>query len=135
MHTPPAIAFFLMLFTPICTSLLFNTHKSVADSYQHFKPYIEIGNNPSLLALHTQPAALVERHGLLALDTRPATLVERHGLLALDTWPAMLVERHGLLALDTQPATLVERHGLLALYTRAGGLVCAPHVLISADQR
>jgi hypothetical protein len=63
-----AIAFFPMLLTLLCTSMLSNTHRSVADSYQHFKPYIEIGNNPSLLALNARPATLVERHGLLAPD-------------------------------------------------------------------
>jgi hypothetical protein len=114
MHITQAIAFFLMLLILLCTSLLSNTHKSLADSYQHFKPYIEIGNNPSLLALNAQPATLVERHGLLALNAQPATLVESHGLLALNAQPATLVERHGLLALNAQPATLVERHGLLA---------------------
>ena len=79
-----AIAFFVMLLILIGISLIFNTHQLPADSYHHFKPYIEIGNNPSLLALHTQPTTLVERYGLLALHTQPATLVERHGLLAPD---------------------------------------------------
>jgi uncharacterized protein YjbI with pentapeptide repeats len=109
MHISQMIAFFSRLSIIIFTSLLFNTHQSLANSY------VEIGANWSQLALDTQPAIMVERHGLLALNTQPAIMVERHGLLACNTQPAIMVERHGLLALNTRPAIMVGRHGPLAL--------------------